>query len=185
LKEIYGNRFLEWIRFNFTEGATVDLAVYFFLRINDIIKPKGFQSLISTNTVAQGKAREFGLEKLVANGAVLNHAVKGMKWPGLATVEVSLVTIFKGDWQGKFYLNGKETNQISPFLDEGDNTGTPFSLSLNEGKSYQGSIILGKGFVVEPAEAEALFLEDEKYRCRKNGGIIVKKERRCTMQQSN
>jgi hypothetical protein len=164
LKEVYGEEFLEWIRYNFTEGATVDLVVYFFLRINSILKAKGFQSLISTNTVAQGKAREFGLEKLIANGSVLNHAVKGMKWPGLAAVEVSLITLYKGVWGGKYFLNGKETNQISPFLDEADNTGTPFPLSLNDGKSYQGSIILGKGFVLEPDEAEGLFLEDEKYK---------------------
>ncbi len=164
LKEAYGEEFLEWIRYNFTEGATVDLVVYFFLRINSILKTKGFQSLISTNTVAQGKAREFGLEKIIANGSVLNHAVKGMKWPGLAAVEVSLITLFKGAWGGKYFLNGKQTNQISPFLDEADNTGTPFPLSLNDGKSYQGSIILGKGFVLEPDEAEGLLLEDEKYK---------------------
>lgn len=164
LKEAYGELFLEWIRYNFTEGATVDLVVYFFLRINSIIKDKGFQSLISTNTVAQGKAREFGLERLIANGSELNHAVKGMKWPGLAAVEVSLITLYKGKWLYKFYLNGKETNQISPFLDEADNTGTPFPLALNHGKSYQGSIILGKGFVLEPQEAEAIFLQNEKYK---------------------
>jgi len=162
LKEAYGELFLEWIRYNFTEGATVDLVVYFFLRINAIIKDNGFQSLISTNTVAQGKAREFGLERLIENGSELNHAVKGMKWPGLAAVEVSLITLYKGKWLSKFYLNGKETNQISPFLDEADNTGTPFPLAMNHGKSYQGSIILGKGFVLEPQEAEALFLENEK-----------------------
>ncbi len=164
LKEVYGEEFLEWIRYNFTEGATVDLVVYFFLRINSILRAKGFQSLISTNTVAQGKAREFGLEKLIANGSVLNHAVKGMKWPGLAAVEVSLITLYKGAWGGKYFLNGKETNQISPFLDTADNTGTPFPLSLNDGKSYQGSIILGKGFVLEPDEVEGLFLESDKYK---------------------
>jgi hypothetical protein len=156
LKEAYGEEFLEWIRFQYTEGATVDLVVYFFLRINDLLDQNGFQSLISTNTVAQGKAREFGLEKLIANGSVLNHAVKGMKWPGLAAVEVSLITLHKGAWSGKYFLNGKETNQISPFLDEADNTGTPFPLSLNDGKSFQGSIVLGMGFVLEPSEAERL-----------------------------
>jgi len=157
LKEAYGELFLEWIRYNFTKGATVDLVVYFFLRINSIIKDKGFQSLISTNTVSQGKARELGLEKIVANGSVINHAVKGMKWPGLAAVEVSLITLSKGVWNGKYYLNGNETNQISPFLDTADNTGTPFPLASNHGKSYQGSIILGMGFILEPNEAERFY----------------------------
>ncbi|HOY30379.1 MAG TPA: restriction endonuclease [Bacteroidales bacterium] len=162
LKEALGENFLEWIRFYFTEGATVDLVVYFLLRINSILKEKGYQSLISTNTLAQGKAREFGLEKIIANGSNLNHAVKSMKWPGLAAVEVSLITIFKGGWKGKFYLNGKETNQISPFLDEADNTGTPFPLFNNDGKSYQGSIILGLGFVLKQNEAEKLISVEPK-----------------------
>jgi methylase of polypeptide subunit release factors len=164
LREAYGEEFLEWIRFKFTEGATVDLVVYFFLRISSILRPNGFQSLISTNTVAQGKAREFGLEKIIANDSTLNQAVKGMKWPGLAAVEVSLITIYKGKWSGRFYLNGKPTEQISPFLDEADNTGTPIPLYANDGKSFQGSIILGKGFVLEPSEVRDLFAEDEKYR---------------------
>ena len=162
LKEAFGEEFLEWIRYYFTEGATVDLVVYFFLRINSVLRENGFQSLISTNTIAQGKAREFGLEKIIANGSVLNHAVKGMKWPGLAAVEVSLITIHKGNWKGKFFLNGKQTDQISPFLDEADNTGTPFPLFSNNGKSYQGSIILGMGFVLEPEEADELIVEDPK-----------------------
>lgn len=162
LKEAFGEEFLEWLRYYFTEGATVDLVVYFFLRINNVLKEKGFQSLISTNTVAQGKAREFGLEKIIENGSTLNHAVKGMKWPGLAAVEVSLVTIYKGAWQGKYFLNGKQTDQISPFLDEADNTGTPYPLFANDGKSYQGSIILGMGFVLEPQEAFDLIAEDPK-----------------------
>ena len=132
------------------------MVVYFFLRINSILRKNGFQSLISTNTVAQGKAREFGLEKIIADGSVLNHAVKGMKWPGLAAVEVSLVTLIKGDWVGKCYLNGTETSQISAFLDDSDNNGTPFQLISNDGKSYQGSIILGSGFVLEKNEATRL-----------------------------
>jgi hypothetical protein len=163
LKEAFGDKFLEWIRYCFTEGATVDLVVYFFLRINNVLKDKGFQSLISTNTVAQGKAREFGLEKIIESGSTLNHAVKGMKWPGLAAVEVSLISIYKGDWNGKFFLNGKRTDQISPFLDEAHNTGTPYSLFANDGKSNQGSIVLGSGFVLEKIEAENLLNQNPRY----------------------
>lgn len=160
LKEAFGEEFLEWIRFNFTEGATVDLVVYFFLRIHSVLRAHGFQSLISTNTVSQGKARECGLEKITANSATINHAVKGMKWPGLAAVEVSLTTIHNGKWDGKFFLNNHEVNQISAFLDEADNTGTPYQLVCNDKKSYQGSIVLGAGFILEPKDAKGLILAD-------------------------
>jgi hypothetical protein len=162
LKEAFGENYLEWIRYNFSEGATVDLVVYFFLRVNSLIKRNGFQSLISTNTVAQGKAREFGLEKIIENGSTINHAVKGMKWPGLAAVEVSIVSIIKGNWKSGYTLNGKTVNNISAFLDESENTGTPFQLHKNLGKSYQGSIILGMGFVLNQDEYESMIRKEKR-----------------------
>jgi len=48
LKEAYGEEFLEWIRYYFTSGATIDLVGYFFIRINNIIRMNGFQSLITS-----------------------------------------------------------------------------------------------------------------------------------------
>ena len=57
LKEAYGESLLEWIRYWFTDGSTIDLVGYFFLRINEIIRNNGFQSLISTNTITQVNRR--------------------------------------------------------------------------------------------------------------------------------
>lgn len=156
LKVAYGNQFLEWIRSTFTNGATIDLVGYFFLRINEVIKINGFQSLISTNTITQGKAREEGLEKIISQGSQINHAVKSMKWPGLAAVEVSLITIFKGTWNRDLFLNNETVENITPYLDHQESLGNPMPLNENDGKSYQGSIILGMGFVLEKSEAVEL-----------------------------
>ncbi|HRW85135.1 MAG TPA: N-6 DNA methylase [Bacteroidales bacterium] len=163
LKEALGESYLEWLRFCFSEGATVDLVVYFFLRINSLLKSRGFQSLISTNTVAQGKAREIGLEKIINNGSSINHAVKGMKWPGLAAVEVSLVSIFKGEWRKMLILNGRKVNKISAFLDDSDNTGTPYPMVTNIGKSYQGSIVLGTGYILDKETVNKLLNINKNY----------------------
>ena len=149
LKEAYGEEFLEWIRFKFTEGATVDLVVYFFLRINLILKAGGFQSLISTNSVAQGKSREFGLVKITNNGSQINHAVKSMKWPGVASVDVSLISIFKGTWKKNFNLDGKIVNVISNYLDSSEPSIAPKKLRFNANSSFIGSYILGSGFILE------------------------------------
>ena len=161
IKEAYGVQFLEWIRSVFTGGATIDLVGYFFLRINEIIKQNGFQSLISTNTITQGKAREKGLEKIISDGSKINHAVKSMKWPGLAAVEVSLITLFKGEWLGNLVLDNEIVQNITPYLDNQESLGNPFHLEQNNGKSYQGSIILGMGFILEPEEAEKLLKNDK------------------------
>lgn len=156
----FGDNFLEFIKFKYSPIGAVDLVTYFFRRSFDIIKDRGFQSLISTNTIAQGRAREDGLDVIKNKGGSINHAVKSMKWPGVAAVEVSLVTISKMNWNGPFVLNGKSVKTISPYLDDSEVQGNPWKLRVNECKSFQGSIVLGKGFVLETHEAEALIIKD-------------------------
>ena len=158
----FGDNFLEFIKFEFAPIGAVDLVTYFFRRSFDIIKNRGFQSLISTNTIAQGRAREDGLDFIKKNGGSINHAVKSMKWPGIAAVEVALVTITKQNWKGKFILTGKEVIIITPYLDDAQTMGNPVPLKQNEKKSFQGSIVLGKGFVLEPNEAKALIEKNSK-----------------------
>jgi len=158
----FGDPYLEYIKYQYAPIGAVDLVTYFFRRIYTIIKQGGFQSLISTNTIAQGKAREDGLDIIVQQGGTINHAVKSMKWPGVAAVEVALITITKQIWKGKFVLSGKEVKTITPYLDDAETLGNPFPLKQNESKSFQGSIVLGKGFVLEPNEAEVLIKKDPK-----------------------
>lgn len=158
----YGEAFLECIKYEFAPIGAVDLVTYFFRRIFGIIKQGGFQSLISTNTIAQGKAREDGLDVIVRQGGSINHAVRSMKWPGKAALEVALVTITKQSCKGKFVLGGKTVKTITPYLDDAETLGNPYPLKQNEDKSFQGSIVLGKGFVLEPHEAAVLIAKDPK-----------------------
>jgi len=162
LSGTYGDAYLECIKYKFSPIGAVDLVTYFFRRIFDIIRQGGFQSLISTNTIAQGKAREDGLDVIVRQGGSINHAVRSMKWPGRAAVEVALVTITKQNWKSKFVLGGKTVKTITPYLDDAETLGNPYPLKQNENKSFQGSIVLGKGFVLEPHEAAALIAKDPK-----------------------
>ncbi len=160
LSGTFGDPYLEFIKHQYAPIGAVDLVTYFFRRAFSLIKNDGFQSLISTNTIAQGKAREGGLDVMVANGGTINHAVKSMRWPGVAAVEVSLVTITKRTWDKKYFLDNKAVQTITPYLDDSLVIGNPFPLKQNAGKSFQGSIVLGKGFVLSPEEAEALIAKD-------------------------
>ncbi|NTV05709.1 MAG: N-6 DNA methylase [Chlorobiaceae bacterium] len=164
LSGTFGHSYLEYIKYEYAPIGAVDLVTYFFRRIYTLLRDKGFQSLISTNTIAQGSAREGGLDVIFSQGGFINHAVRSMKWPGIAAVEVALVTITKQMWTGKFVLAGKEVKTITPYLDDSDTQGNPYSLKQNEGKSFQGSIVLGKGFILELAEAEALIKKNPKNR---------------------
>lgn len=164
LSGTFGDNYLEYVRSAYAPAGSVDLVTYFFRRIYEIIKDGAFQSLIATNTIAQGGAREGGLEIIVSKGGSINHAVKSMRWPGLAAVEVSLVTVYKGKWKGKFILNNKPVKTITPYLDDSEVTGNPYPLKVNENKSFQGSIVLGKGFVLTPEGAAQLIEKDPKNR---------------------
>ncbi|WP_448074274.1 Eco57I restriction-modification methylase domain-containing protein [Chryseobacterium koreense] len=156
----YGTNFLEYLKYTYRPIGAVDLVTYFFRRIFDIIKINGFQSLISTNTIAQGSAREGGLDVICSSNGVINHAIRSMKWPGQAAVEVSLITIHKGEWKNQFLLDNKSVERITPYLDDSEVIGKPMPLKSNSGKSFQGSIVLGKGFILTPEEALALIDKD-------------------------
>ncbi len=162
LSGTFGDNYLEYIKDAYQPIGAVDLVTYFFRRIFGIIRPGGFQSLISTNTIAQGRAREDGLDVLVQQGGAINHAVRSMKWPGAAAVEVALVTVTRQTWKGPFVLSGKEVKTITPYLDDAVTLGNPYALKQNAGKSFQGSIVLGKGFVLESEQAQALIAQNPK-----------------------
>lgn len=162
LKGAFGERFLEWVKYCYAPAGAIELVGYFFRRIFSIVKQGGFQTLIATNTIAQGEARQGALDVIIAQGGTINFAIRSMKWSGLAAVEVSLVGIYKGKWKQSFSLGGKAVPQITAYLDDAEIAGNPYPLLQNADKSFQGSIVLGKGFVLEPWDAQKLIEKNPK-----------------------
>ena len=146
----YGSEYLTYLAKDYSpiKGQS-DLAAYFFRRINYNLKDNGFQSLIATNTIAQGDTREGGILYLTEKGSVIIHAIKSVKWPGLAAVNVSLVTLYKGEWDSRFVLNNSIVENINSHLDDQKYIGEPFQLKANRSKSFKGTMIYGNGFVVD------------------------------------
>ena len=156
----YRDYLVEWIGNNVKGNA--DLCAYFFLRVFALLKQNASCGLVSTNTIAQGDTREVGLDQTVKQGAIY-RAVPSRPWSGTAALEVAYVWLKKGDWQGKYYLENQAVNGITPYLTvPGTTTGTPYRLAANSGKSFQGSIVLGMGFVLEPEEAQILIAKNPK-----------------------
>jgi len=150
----FGDYYLSYLKFNFAPaGGTCDFVAYFFRRDFDIIRLGGFQSLISTNTISQGDTREGALDVILSNQGNINFAVKSMKWPGVANLEVSLITLNKNGTSVKKYLNGQEVNYINPLLDDVVNVGNPKGINKNLLRCFQGTTVLGKGFVLDKEEA--------------------------------
>lgn len=143
----YG-QWLQW-RHNKTHG-NADLVAHFFRRAEGLLRKGGGFGLIASNTIAQGDTRESALRQMIAHGTVLYRAVRRLKWPGEAAVVVSVVHGAKLPSQAlPVLIDGRPANRISAFLVNGINDDSPMALAANEGKAFQGSIVLGMGFTFD------------------------------------
>jgi hypothetical protein len=103
------------------------------------------------------------LDQLAKQNVMFYRAVPSRPWPGSAALEVAYVWGIVDKWANEFVLNGEAVKGITPFLTvPGQAMGNPKKLEANKNKSFQGSIVLGMGFVLEPEEAQALIEKDSK-----------------------
>ena len=162
---IVGTDYREHLVGHLARGAkgNADLCAYFFLRTGALSRDGGSIAMLATNTIAQGDTREVGLDQLVADGFSIPRAVPSRKWPGTANLEVAHVWLRKGAWSGAHLLDDRPVAGITSQLAvPGRVQGKPYRLAANAGKSFQGSIVLGMGFVLEPEEAQALIKKDKR-----------------------
>ena len=147
-----------------TKGSA-DLCAYFFLRAAPLLAINGMLGLIATNTIAQGDTREVGLDQLLSQTMTIVRAIPSQPWPGAAALEVAHLWLHRGLWQGVHYLDDRLVSGITAYLAEPSAvSGKPYRLAANADKSFQGSIVLGMGFVLNPAEAQALIERDPRNR---------------------
>jgi len=156
----YGHSFCNYVSWEFAPAGLSDLVVYFVRRIYALLRPGGFSAFITTNSIKDGDIRKDGLEQILKSGGAINMAVRGIKWPGRANLVVSLVALYKGEWNGKSKLDGRDVDYISPFLEDFKDHAPPLSLSENQGSIYQGSVVLGDGFYISSQVAKDLELQD-------------------------
>ena len=141
--------------------GSADLVAYFFLRAAELLRRTGGFGLIATNTLAQGDTREVGLDQLTERGLTLHRAVASEPWPGGANLEMATVWGRHEEWAGARVLDRAEVGGITPALTTRSRfEGTARRLAGARGTSFQGSNVLGMGFVLFPAEAEALLAAD-------------------------
>lgn len=145
--------------------GSADLCSYFFLRVSGLLRPESMAGMLATNTIAQGDTREVGLDALASADIAIIRALPSLPWPGVANLEVAHVWLRKGIWNGGFVLNNHLVAGITPFLTElGRASGKPYKLEANTDKSFQGSNVLGLGFVLTPDEAAVLLTRNPKNR---------------------
>ena len=156
LSGTYGHAFCECMKWRYAPTGLSELVVYFLRRIHGLLRDGGFTAIITTNSIVDGNVRKDGLDQLVAAGAQINMAVRGMKWPGTANLVVSLLAVYKGEWNGPRMLDNQPATQINTFFEEGENLGEPCKLAENSHTMYQGSIFRGDGFLLTHEQADDL-----------------------------
>jgi methylase of polypeptide subunit release factors len=144
--------------------GSADLAAYFLLQMARLVVAGGQIGSLATDTIAQGDTREVGLGQMVAAGWTIHRAVRSRPWPGDASLQISLLWFRHGEFSNRT-LDGVVVRGITPMLGvEGRATGSAHPLRENEGVCFQGSILQGIGFVLEPNEALELLRRDPKNR---------------------
>ena len=164
LSGAFGKEYLAYLKYAYAPAGAIDLVGYFVRRNYDLLKENRSLGTLATNTLAQGGTREGSLDVIEKAGGAIVMAVRSRPWPGAAAVSVSQAVIRKGAWSGERVLDGKPVEYISTYFDDQKSEGAPYRLEANAEKSFQGSIVLGKGFVLEPEEAAGLIGRNPKNR---------------------
>ncbi len=159
-----GTAFREYLVEHVAEGmrGSADFVAYFFLRAFSMLSERGLFGLIAVNTIAEGDTRDVGLGQLLQAGGQIIAAYPNEVWPGAANVVTSRVHMAKSSWAGTRLLNGKAVAYVSSHLGEVE-AWSPKKLKSNAGLVFQGSIILGDGFLVEEDFVATALAEDTQY----------------------
>ena len=159
----HGDAYADWLDELHRAGKNGDLSAHFFRRAAGLLGDHGTIGLIATNTIAQGETRRAGLQPLLAQGLAIYEATRSFLWPGEAEVAASVVHLAKGKTPqstGPAHLDGVEVEALNSRLRGKPERADPEVLQTNAGMSFQGSIVLGMGFVLTPEETNALVEKD-------------------------
>jgi N-6 DNA Methylase len=156
--------YLDWLK-AIHPGAhgNSDLSAHFFRRAAMLVGDHGTFGLIATNTIAQGDTRSTGLKYLVEHGWALYDATDSMPWPATgAAVTVSLVHGAHGCVVARVQprLGGIVVPVVNSRLRPKPERPDPMALTANADMSFQGSIILGMGFTLQPDERQSLITKN-------------------------
>ena len=158
----YGSKYSKFLKSRFAPASGgADLCAYFFRSAFDVASANGLLAMVASNTIGQGDTRETGLREILRRGGYICFAHRYLPWPSVANVEVNLVAIGRGKKRGSPQLDGNKVELVSSRLDSEPDI-EPVRLDSNSNLSFQGSIILGSGFILDIETAQKLILESER-----------------------
>lgn len=161
-----GRELVDWLP-TMHPGAhgNADYSAHFFRRADTLLGQHGTMGLIATNTILQGDTRATGVGYLVSQGAEIYEAQENVPWPGAAAVTVTILNVRKGLKLPT--VHGSLNVTLAPATLVATASTLDFrrsarGLMQNSGLSFQGSVVLGKGFVLTPEERSSLVTRNRK-----------------------
>jgi hypothetical protein len=149
--------FLDWLTTVHEEShGNSDLVAHFFRRAFTLLRPDGCFGLIATNTIGQGDTRSTGLRWICQHGGTIYSAQTRYRWPGQATVVVSVIHVQNGSRHGAPHLDGESVPVITAYLFHSGGHDDPARLRENGGKSFIGSYVLGMGFTFDDTDTKGV-----------------------------
>jgi len=151
------DEYLDWLKsLHVQSHGNSDLVAHFFRRAFSLLRWNGCFGLIATNTIGQGDTRSTGLRWICTHGGTIFRARKRLKWPGEASVVVSVVHVCKGEISGPFVLDSRPVPIITAYLFHAGGHEDPAPLKTNEQKSFIGSYLLGMGFTFDDTDKKGV-----------------------------
>ena len=155
---------------NFWPHASMnaDFCSFFYLRAASILRDTGtFWPAPQQKHRPRGHSKNWSLlhGRQFENKFV--HALSSFTWPGTASVVSALVIGRKGPWHGVRVLDGRQVQAISPVLDDAGAWGEAKPLPQNLDRSFQGSVLVGMGFVLTEDQAQS-FID-----CREADDVVI------------
>ncbi len=161
-----GTNMRDWLVQVLASGqrGNADLVAYFFLRAMALVAGKGTLGLIATNSIAQVRSREVGLDRMVAEGFTITRSIQSKSWPA-AGANLEYAAVWGTPRVIPDYIprmaDGVKVPRISTLLEAvGRIEGNPLRLRENLGITFEGCKPTGMGFVLSPEEAHAWIEED-------------------------
>lgn len=161
LRGALGDDYANWLSEQFGVGVK-DYCVYWFRKTQDHLRPEQRAGLVGTNTVRQTTTRRASLDYVLAGGGTILDAVSTQVWPGDAKVHVSIVNWVSGnpDPDERVILDGVPVAGIQASLRSSERDVVAHRLPGNAGRAFAGVVPQGKGFLLDPREAQLLIASE-------------------------
>jgi hypothetical protein len=160
LIEAGGPSYLPWLQ-AVHPGAhgNADLSAHFLRRCDCLLGKHGTMGFLTTGSIAHGDTRSTGLGWMVRHGLVIYAATTRLPWIGGPNVAICLFHLAKGrlaECTDRAWLDGVRVGSIDSQLRPATERADPLPLAANANTSFQGSIVLGTGFILTSDERDAL-----------------------------